>query len=120
VVTPEVRMFWQHETLEDSPWVASRFASGAGGVFRVRGPRLGRDSLVGSGSVTVQLGEKWSGYAAYTGEFLRANAATHRVNLGLRMEFGARPRSASSLSDFPPTKNQPAGLSRYGGQIRFR
>jgi autotransporter-associated beta strand protein len=87
VVTPEVRMFWQHETLEDSPWVASRFASGAGGVFRVRGPRLGRDSLVGSGSVTVQLGEKWSGYAAYTGEFLRANAATHRVNLGLRMEF---------------------------------
>jgi outer membrane autotransporter protein len=87
VVTPEVRMFWQHETLEDSPWVASRFASGAGGVFRVRGPRLGRDSLVGSGSVTVQMGEKWSGYAAYTGEFLRANAATHRVNLGLRMEF---------------------------------
>jgi autotransporter-associated beta strand protein len=87
VVTPAVRMFWQHETLEDSPWVASRFASGAGGVFRVRGPRLGRDSLVGSGSVTVQLGEKWSGYAAYTGEFLRTNTASHRVNLGLRMEF---------------------------------
>jgi hypothetical protein len=37
--------------------------------------------------VTAQLGEKWSGYAAYTGEFLRANAATHRVNVGLRMEF---------------------------------
>jgi autotransporter-associated beta strand protein len=87
VVSPEVRMFWQHETLEDSPWVASRFASGAGGVFRVRGPRLGRDSLVGSGSVTVQMGEKWSGYAAYTGEFLRTNTASHRVNLGLRMEF---------------------------------
>jgi fibronectin-binding autotransporter adhesin len=87
VVTPEVRMFWQHETLEDSPWVASRFASGAGGVFRVRGPRLGRDSLVGSGSVTVQMGEKWSGYAAYSGEFLRTNTASHRVNLGLRMEF---------------------------------
>jgi autotransporter-associated beta strand protein len=87
VVTPEVRMFWQHETLEDSPWVASRFASGAGGVFRVRGPQVGRDSLVGSGSVTVQLGEKWSGYAAYTGEFLRVNSATHRVNVGLRMEF---------------------------------
>jgi hypothetical protein len=37
--------------------------------------------------VTVQLGEKWSGYAAYTGEFLRTNTASHRVNLGLRMEF---------------------------------
>ncbi len=28
--------------------------------------------------------------------------------------------TARSLSDFPPTKERPAGLSRYGGQIRPR
>jgi outer membrane autotransporter protein len=87
VVTPELRAFWQHETLEDSPGVVSRFASGAGGVFRVNGPRVGRDSLVGSGSVSVQLGETWSGYAAYTGEFLRAETSTHQAHLGFRMAF---------------------------------
>jgi hypothetical protein len=55
-------------------------------MVSLRGPRLGRDSLVES--VTVQkMGEKWSGYAAYRGEFLRTNTATHRVNVGLRLEF---------------------------------
>jgi outer membrane autotransporter protein len=84
---PQLRVAWQHETMEDSPGITAGFASGAGKRFRVRGPRVGRDSLLVTGGLSVQVNPHVSVFGSYTGEFLRTNSVVHQMNLGLRTEF---------------------------------
>lgn len=86
-LTPNVRVAWQHEGLDANPTIASRFASGAGGVFRVRGSEVGRESLLISGGASLQINEGLSTYMSYNDEFLRSNLATHQFNFGMRLEF---------------------------------
>ena len=56
-------------------------------TVRVRGPRVGRDSLLVTGGLSVQVNPHMSGFGSYTGEFLRTNSAVHQMNLGPRAEF---------------------------------
>jgi outer membrane autotransporter protein len=84
---PQLRVAWQHETMEDSPGITARWASGAGERFRVRGPRVGRDSLLVTGGLSVQVNPHVSLFGSYTGEFLRTNSVVHQMNLGMRAEF---------------------------------
>jgi uncharacterized protein with beta-barrel porin domain len=53
----------------------------------VRGPRVGRDSLLVTGGLSVQVNPHVSLFGSYTGEFLRTNSVVHPMNLGLRAEF---------------------------------
>ena len=58
---PELRAAWQHEYGDAYP-IDSQFASGAGGLFTVHGPTIGRISALLSTGVSVQWNERVSAY----------------------------------------------------------
>ena len=84
---PEVRAAYQHEYCDDAYQVDSRLASGAGDVFRVRGPNIGRDAaLVGTG-MSVQWNNRLSTYVYYDGVLGRNNYDNNAVSGGFRIGF---------------------------------
>jgi outer membrane autotransporter protein len=86
-VKPEIRASWQHEYGDAAYPIDSRFASGAGNIFTVHGPEIGRDSaLVGAG-VGVQLNERVGTYVHYDGQLGRDNYDSHSVSGGLRISL---------------------------------
>jgi outer membrane autotransporter protein len=87
LLRPEIRAAWQHEYGDPAYQVDSRLASGAGGIFRVRGPNIGRDAaLVGAG-LNVQWNNRVSTYVYYDGVLGRANYDNNAVTGGLRVGF---------------------------------
>jgi outer membrane autotransporter protein len=87
VVTPEVRAQWGHEFQDSSRSIGSTFAQDPTASFNVRGPQVGRDSLIMDVGVTVRLNPRTSFFAYYTGDFGAANYALHSVNGGVRIDF---------------------------------
>ena len=86
IVRCEARGAWQHEFSDNAYPIDSQFASGAGSVFTVHGPRTGEDSaLVGAG-VAVQWNARASTYLSYDGQF-RDNYDSHNVSGGVRISF---------------------------------
>jgi outer membrane autotransporter protein len=87
IIRPEVRAAWQHEYGDRSYHIDSRFASGAGDVFRVHGPTIGRDAaLVGAG-VNIQWSRRVSTYVYYDGVLGRDNYDNNAVTGGFRFGF---------------------------------
>ncbi len=86
-IRPEVRVGWQHEYLDRTRPTDARLSDGAGGVFRVEGPNVGRDSIVVNASVALVLHESFSTYAAYDGELGRERYQSHTVSAGVRFGF---------------------------------
>ena len=85
-VTPSIGAQWQHEFLDNELSLDSRFANGAGGVFSVPGPKVGRDSALVTGAVNVA----WSRYSAYVAcqaDLSRTNYESQTVLAGLRVSF---------------------------------
>jgi outer membrane autotransporter protein len=87
IVRPEVRAAWQHEYNDRAYPIDSRFASGAGDVFRVHGPSVGRDAaLIGAG-LNVQWCSRFATYVYYDGVLGRSNYDNNAVSAGLRLGF---------------------------------
>jgi uncharacterized protein with beta-barrel porin domain len=87
LLRPEIRAAWQHEYGDPAYQVDSRLASGAGSIFRVRGPNIGRDAaLVGAG-LNVQWCPRVSTYVYYDGILGRSNYDNNAVTGGLRVGF---------------------------------
>jgi outer membrane autotransporter protein len=87
IVRPEVRAAWQHEYGDQAYPIDARFASGAGSIFRVHGPTIGRDAaLVGAG-LSVQWCSRFATYVFYDGVLGRANYDNNAVSGGLRFGF---------------------------------
>ncbi len=86
-IRPELRVGWQHEYLDQTRPTDSRFASGAGDIFRVEGPEVGRDSLIVNASVTFLCGERFSTYLSYDGELGRNRYESHTVSGGVGIGF---------------------------------
>jgi outer membrane autotransporter protein len=84
---PELRLAWQHEFLDTSAAIDSRFASGAGSVFRVNGSEVGRDSLSVGAGFSIQCSKDVLIYAYYNGEYLQNNFQAHTVNGGFAISF---------------------------------
>ncbi len=87
VIRPEVRASWQHEFADQAFALDSQFASGAGSVFTVNGPEYGRDSLLLSAGVAVQLTERTSVYLSYDGQLARRNYESHAISGGIRVAY---------------------------------
>jgi outer membrane autotransporter protein len=84
---PEVRVAYQHEYCDSAYQVDSRLASGAGDIFRVRGPNIGRDAaLVGAG-MSMQWNNRLSTYVYYDGVLGRNNYDNNAVSGGFRIGF---------------------------------
>jgi T5SS/PEP-CTERM-associated repeat protein len=87
IFRPEIRAAWQHEHGDRGYQVDSRLASGAGGIFRVHGPEVGRDAaLVGAG-FNLQWNNRVSTYVYYDGVLGRGNYDNNAISGGLRIGF---------------------------------
>lgn len=87
IFRPEVRVAYQHEYCDSAYQIDSRLASGAGDVFRVRGPNIGRDAaLVGAG-MSMQWNNRLSTYVYYDGVLGRNNYDNNAVSGGFRIGF---------------------------------
>ena len=84
---PELRAAWHHEYLDDDRSIDSRFASGAGSIFEVNSPEIGRDALSLSAGVTAEWSSRFSTYLFYDTQLARENYVLHSVSLGLRWSF---------------------------------
>jgi autotransporter-associated beta strand protein len=83
-VIPQFKAGWQHQYAYGALPIDSRFASGAGGVFTVHGPSVGRDSAVVEVGVNVQWNERMSGYLNYDAQVndaYQSNSITGGVNI---------------------------------------
>lgn len=87
IVRQEVRTAWQHEFGDNSYPIDSRFASGAGGIFTVHGPEIGRDSALIDAGFAVLWNERISTYLYYDGQLGRANYTSHGISGDLRVSF---------------------------------
>ena len=87
IFRPELRAAYQHEYCDQAYQVDSQLASGAGTVFRVRGPDIGRDAaLVGTG-MSMQWNNRLSTYVYYDGVLGRNNYDNNAVSGGFRIGF---------------------------------
>lgn len=87
IVRHEVRTVWQHEFGDKAYPIDSRFASGAGGIFTVHGPEIGRDSALIDAGFAVLWNERVSTYLYYDGQLGRANYTSHGISGDLRVSF---------------------------------
>lgn len=87
LVYPRVRVTWQHEYDSSSFALDSEFASGAGNLFTVHGPRIGRDSAVISAGIAVRWNDRVMTYADYDGEEFRSNYNSQNVSAGMSIAF---------------------------------
>ena len=86
-VTPTITAAWQHEFLDTSSALDSRFASGAGNTFTVNGPALGRDAVAVKAGVNMQWTPRFGTYLYYDGELGRKNYQLNSVSGGARVSF---------------------------------
>ena len=87
LIRPEVRGAYQHEYCDSAYQVDSQLASGAGGIFRVRGPRIGRDAALVDAGVNVQWNNRLATYVYYDGVLGRNNYDNNAVSGGFRIGF---------------------------------
>jgi T5SS/PEP-CTERM-associated repeat protein len=87
MLTPEVRAGWRHEFMSPDITLNSQFANGAGGVFGVRGPALGKDSAVLGAGLSAQWTDEVTTFINYDTELGRANYQLHYVNAGVRINL---------------------------------
>ena len=87
LVTPMLSAAWLHEYLTDSYALDSQFAAGAGNVFSVNGPQIGRDGVLLNTGVDVQWTPRFGTYRYYNGELGRKNYQLNSVTGGVRLSF---------------------------------
>ncbi|HJX25959.1 MAG TPA: autotransporter domain-containing protein [Chthoniobacterales bacterium] len=87
IFRPEVRVAYQHEYCDSAYQIDSQLASGAGGVFRVRGPNIGRDAALLGAGMNMQWNNRLSTYVYYDGVLGRNNYDNNAVSGGFRIGF---------------------------------
>jgi outer membrane autotransporter protein len=84
---PEIRAAWHHEYFDRDRAIDSRLASGAGSIFQVNSPKIGRDSLALSIGLTAEWSSRLSTSLFYDTQLARENYIVHAVNAALRWSF---------------------------------
>jgi len=87
IVAPSLSLAWQHEYLDKAIAVDSRFANGAGDIFTVHGPDIGRDSLVIGAGIWVHWSPLVGTYLNYTTQLMRNGYEPHNLNVGVCFKF---------------------------------
>ena len=86
-ITPQMRISWQHEYLDSTQSMDSRFASGNGPLFTVDGPHMDRNRAVIGAGVNVQITPTVSVYGYYDGQLGSSNYASDNVSAGVKVDF---------------------------------
>ncbi|WP_446812098.1 autotransporter domain-containing protein [Methylomonas sp. 2BW1-5-20] len=89
VITPAVRMEWEHQYLNDNRLIQMRLAEAAPGQgnFVIQTGDPDRDYFNLGGSVSATLANGGSGFVRYETRLGQANIADHILEAGLRMTF---------------------------------
>lgn len=87
VLRPELQLGWRHEFLDVTRAIDSRMASGAGAVFQVESPSLGRDSLSLVAGLSTRCTQHLSVFAYYASQLARNNCTSHTMSGGISLDF---------------------------------
>jgi outer membrane autotransporter protein len=84
---PEVRMFWQHEFLEDSRNIGASLDGGNGPGVAYQTSAPDRDAVFAGAGASTQFGPNWNAYMYYNANFVRQDYLSHMVSTGLEWKF---------------------------------
>lgn len=84
---PEVRMFWQHEFLNNPRTISSSLDGGAGPGFGYETSAPARDSVFAGAGLTSQFGPNWNAFFFYNADFGRQDYLGHYISGGLGLKF---------------------------------
>ena len=84
---PEVRMFWQHEFLNNARNIGARLDGGNGAGFDFKTTDPYRDSVFAGAGVTAQFGKNLSGSIFYNANFGSQTYQSGMVSFGLNLSF---------------------------------
>ncbi len=87
VVTPQVRLSWQHEYLDSTQSLKASSLPGPSSVFTVSGPDMNRDRAVLSAGLDVQVTPTVNVYAHYDGQLGNSNYNYNSVTVGFMVNF---------------------------------
>ena len=87
VLTPFCYLGWRHDFMVDRLSLDAQSASGAGNVFRVYGPKLGAESLIGSVGLSVQWRPVLNTSLSYTKQIGRSGYESNSAQLAARLSF---------------------------------
>jgi fibronectin-binding autotransporter adhesin len=84
---PEVRMFWQHEFLNNPRNINSALDGGSGPTFGYETSAPARDSVFAGAGVSAQFGERWNAFLYWNVDFGRQDYFGNSVSGGLNWKF---------------------------------
>ncbi len=87
IIRPELNVAWLHEYNDQAYPIDASLASGAGDVFTVRGPTVGRDGAQVRAGASAQLNRAFSVYVYYDGLLGRSNYNSNGVSGGFTWSF---------------------------------
>lgn len=83
VLTPEVRMFWNHEFLQNPTTISAALDGGNGASLDYVTTTPSRDSIFAGAGVTARFGDRWNASAFYNSNFAAATTNTQMVSLSI-------------------------------------
>jgi outer membrane autotransporter protein len=84
-VTPQVRIAWQHEFMDSTQSMDSRFIGGTGPTFTVSGPHMDRDRAVLSAGISAEITPSVTIYGFYDGLLGSSNYNSNQVSAGVKI-----------------------------------
>ncbi len=84
---PEVRMFWQHEFLNNPRNISSSLDGGSGPTFGYETSTPARDSVFAGAGVSAQFGDRWNAFFYYNVDFGRQDYLGNSISGGLNWKF---------------------------------
>lgn len=87
VLIPEIRMFWQHEFLENPRNIGAALDGGAGPGFGYQTSAPDRDAVFAGAGVAARFGEDWNAFFSYNTDFGRQDYLGHSISGGLGWKF---------------------------------
>jgi outer membrane autotransporter protein len=84
---PEVRMFWQHEFLNNPRNISSALDGGSGPTFGYETSAPARDSVFAGAGVSAQFGQSWNAFFFYNADFGRQDYTGHMISGGVTWKF---------------------------------
>ncbi|OJV15377.1 MAG: hypothetical protein BGO12_21780, partial [Verrucomicrobia bacterium 61-8] len=84
---PEVRMFWQHEYLQNSTTIGASLDGGAGPSFDYSTTVPARDSVFAGAGLSAAFGRDLGAFVYYNADFGRQDYLSHMISAGLNWKF---------------------------------
>ncbi|MGC1478868.1 MAG: autotransporter domain-containing protein, partial [Chthoniobacterales bacterium] len=86
-LTPEIRMAWQHEFLDEGRAIGASLDNGEGPAFDVFTERGARNNAFGGAGITVNVGRNVSAYTFYNPQFGGDDVVAHTISAGINVRF---------------------------------